>query len=333
MRCDVQKFVFRSHGNRRGIQMFHASARSGGTLSKMHQKSVTLERRAIHQPQFIRANTPQFLLELFSLPTIALDYGPNRRTPLGDLKFFELTGFNGCVRQRIVARRVKSKIPGTAHLLEPLKRSAGHFPLQGHVRHIEMHALRSALGHVHQYHCRIDEGMFAVQLGREGPSFIPVRGVTNRDGPFPVDAPSLLIHLFERSFIRTNECLDLLHVRAEIAYLVEGVPGGHLHRHFAGDFRNLHGDVKKMALRMRDRYFITNRDSRRTREARHAQRSQNTDGPEKPPPAAMCAHRTVASDGAATSRPSLFNSFSHNPSKLPFDIISKRSPALASAER
>src|SRR5579859_846899 len=44
-------------------------------------------------------------------------------------------------------------------------------------------------------------------------------------------------------------------------------------------------------------------------------------------------HRAFASRGTASAEPSFLSSFSHKPSKLPFDMIRSKSPAFASPAR
>src|SRR5260370_19887950 len=45
------------------------------------------------------------------------------------------------------------------------------------------------------------------------------------------------------------------------------------------------------------------------------------------------SHRVFASPASSTTAPSFFKTFSHKPSKLPLDMMRRRSPGLASAPR
>src|ERR1700693_2252834 len=83
-----------------------------------------------------------------------------------------------------------------------------------------------------------------------------------------------------------------------------------------------------MPLRVREGNFVTNRAVKGTRykTEKKKRESQTACSAER-----KTNHLLVAPDGTRASSPNFLVSFSHNPSKLPLDITSKRSPGSASA--
>src|SRR6266849_6939108 len=120
----------------------------------------------------------------------------------------------------------------------------------------------------------------------------------------------------------------------EIAHLVERVPGRQLYDDFVLNLRDRHRYVKEMLLGPRHRDGVTNGGLRRCRgeesdeQQREAARSDHT---------AAKRHRLSSGDSArgrvwpACARSS--RSFSHKPSKLPFDITTRTSPGSSSPAR
>src|ERR1700733_15277580 len=105
--------------------------------------------------------------------------------------------------------------------------------------------------------------MVGIELRRERSTFIPERRITNRNRSVASDGPGLLVELFNGERVRTGKGLDSLCVSTKIAYLIKGVPGGHLHDHFVFHVRNLHRDMEYMLLRGDQRNLIADRRTRR----------------------------------------------------------------------
>src|SRR3974390_3308487 len=113
---------------------------------------------------------------------------------------------------------------------------------------------------------------------------------------------------------------------AEIANLIEGIPCGHLQVNVILHVRDSHGDVEQMLFRMRKGYGVLDLGASRNA----GQRSKDKETKSRAQPETKLDHRalTPAVECVAAS---FFRSFSQRPSKLPLDIISRRSPGLASA--
>src|SRR5262249_43262055 len=117
--------------------------------------------------------------------------------------------------------------------------------------------------------------------------------------------------------------LDFKDVICEIADFVKRVPCGHLYGHGIRDRRNCHRDMEKMLFRMRQRNLIPNCcEGRRSCRKKEGKEKKDADGqPER-------FHFRAASGTSSTAAASLSTSFWHSPSKLPFDMMRKRSPVF-----
>ena len=100
--------------------------------------------------------------------------------------------------------------------------------------------------------------MFAIQLRPERSNFIPMGRVANRDRAIPFDPPRQLVQFFDGCFILPSKRFHLLHVRAEIANLIQRVPSSQLDSDFTFDFGNRHRHVKQVPLWMFERNLILN---------------------------------------------------------------------------
>jgi hypothetical protein len=186
--------------------------------------------------------------------------------------------------------------------------------------------LRPTTGDVHKEHGRVDESVKRIELRAEGSGIVPVGGVVNRDSSGRMNDPSLLVYFFDWKSHVAHEGIYFLDVVAEIANLIKGIPRGHLDRDFASNVRNRHGDVKQMIFWLSERNFVMD-SPQCTRRSRPKRNSEGQD--KKEITADETAHRERTSDGSSESAPSFFMSFPQRPSKLPFDMISRRSPRRA----
>src|SRR2546425_9649542 len=87
-----------------------------------------------------------------------------------------------------------------------------------------------------------------------------------------------------------------------------------------------------MLFRMFQRNAVVNRGVAGDTEHQQRQKMEEQRFPQAFPSKER-AHRALASLGTCAAVLSFFSNFSHKPSKLPLDIINKRSPALASAAK
>ena len=108
--------------------------------------------------------------------------------------------------------------------------------------------------------------MLRIQLRRKRTNLIPVRGVRNLDRSGSLNAPGLLVHLFDEHLLRTSHGLDLLQVTAEIADLVKRIPRGHSNGDFAGHVGNGHRHVEEVPFGMIQENRVLNCCSSRSAE-------------------------------------------------------------------
>src|SRR6202035_5301961 len=134
--------------------------------------------------------------------------------------------------------------------------------------------------------------------------------------------------------VESDARLDLLHVAAEIADLVQRIPRRDLHRQLSRHVGNFHFDVEYMPLGVGDRNFVL--DGRcagvdRLAGILRVNRSCNNQDAGEPQRGRL--HCLLAPAGCGTPSANFLSSLSHRPSKLPLDMISSKSPGLASADR
>jgi len=92
--------------------MLHASPT--GPFSSVENKRVAFERRSIHELQFVFADPPQVLFDLFFAPVFSVNHDPNPGFNSGQLKHLELPSFDGRIDESIVIRRLATQTPKTA---------------------------------------------------------------------------------------------------------------------------------------------------------------------------------------------------------------------------
>src|SRR6266436_2094797 len=74
--CRASRQVFiRVHADCRGVRMLHAAATC--PFANVDNKRVALEGRSIHELQFVPANPPEVLFDVFLAPVIAVNHDPN----------------------------------------------------------------------------------------------------------------------------------------------------------------------------------------------------------------------------------------------------------------
>src|SRR6266852_1094313 len=133
-----------------------------------------------------------------------------------------------------------------------------HAPLQGNFRQRQRTWLGAPVWGIENKHRGIHEGVLEIKLGAERPRVVPEGVIGNYDGARGSNAPGEFVQLLDGNVTAIGGGGHPLHVAAEIANLVEGVPGGHLKvdlvRH-AGDFD---GDVEEMLLGMSERDGVAN---------------------------------------------------------------------------
>src|SRR5712664_2641842 len=190
----------------------------------------------------------------------------------------------------------------------------------------------SPRGRIKQNHRGIDKSVLGVQLRRKWTNLIPEDCVLNFDRAGPPDPPGLLVEFFDRRSFRPRERFDLLYALAEVPDLIKRIPNRHLHNYFPAYIRNVHRHVEEMPFGMVERRNILNRCIAGSTECQDKQERDNRPV-DQIRPGRSRGHRVFASLPTGTEEPSFFRSFSHNPSKLPLDMIRNKSPALASAAR
>src|SRR5689334_14829297 len=119
-------------------------------------------------------------------------------------------------------------------------------------------------------------------------------------------------------------------MRAEVTNLIKRIPRRHLHREFACDVRNRHRNVEQMLFGMFEGDAVLNSGLAGCAEQEQTQKKEK-ERAHQPSGGRKKTHRASASLG--TTELSFLRSFSHKPSKLPLDMISSRSPDLASLAR
>src|SRR5438105_1531313 len=182
--------------------MLHAPAASA--FSNVQQEHVMIERRAVHELDFILANFLQILFNKLPPPFFPVDNNGYAGQRSGQIKLLKLTDFHWTVRKRAIARalgrtgtmgaRVRANYP-SRRLDAPIRRD---FIQRNRYR------FRLSVWNIKQNHRRIDECMFTDKLRPKWSDFIPIRGVANRNRPIPVDPPGLLVKFFDRSFLGPN---------------------------------------------------------------------------------------------------------------------------------
>src|SRR4029077_20761178 len=108
----IRKVFIRIRANRRGVRMLHATA--AGAFAEMENKRVALERRPIHELQFVQAYALQVSLNLFLFPVVTMDHNPNLWLKPRQLKFFEFTCLDGSVNKSIVPWTIAATISSPA---------------------------------------------------------------------------------------------------------------------------------------------------------------------------------------------------------------------------
>src|SRR5437899_2403796 len=330
MRRHARHKLVRRHANRGGVCVFHPSTTRA--FSNVEDERVAFKWRAFHEFYFVLANPFQVLFRAFPLPVFSVNHDRDRRSDSRNLKLFKFPSFDGRVSYRIVARGAEDKLASPAYLFQRHKRRASGLPLQRNVRHGDAHVLGTPVRHIHQNHGGVDERMLGIELRAERSGFVPIRRITKLNRSRSPNAPRLLVQLFDGCFFCSYEGFHLLDVRAEIANLVEGIPRGPFNRDFSRNIGNGHGQVKQVPLGMFQRNAVVNRGV--AGNAEHQQRKEMEEQRfQQAFPTKEMSHRALASLETCAGVLSFFSSFSHKPSKLPFDMINKRSPALASAAK
>src|SRR5215475_1073248 len=103
--------------------------------------------------------------------------------------------------------------------------------------------------HVHEDFPRIDEGVVAIELRREGSNFIPKNRVFDLNESVARDMPSLLVDFLERHTLVSDVRLNFLDAACEIFDLVERIPCWHPQERLAS-YRNPYQYMEKMTLRI-----------------------------------------------------------------------------------
>src|SRR5260370_14289357 len=174
--------------------------------------------------------------------------------------------------------------------------------------------------------------MLGIKLRGKRTRFIPIGRVSNLYRSCSLNAPRLLVHFFDECFLGAGKCFNLLYMTAEVTNLVERIPSGHAHEHFAGYVGNGHRHVEEMPLGMIQQDHVLNCCSGRRTESQDKEKAE-AGGDQQPAPRGNNRSRVFASPASCTAAPSFFRSFSHRPSKLPLDMMRRRSPGLASPPR
>ena len=103
--------------------MFHASTAS--TFANVENKHVAFERRSLHKLQFVLADAPQILFDLFFAPVITVNHNPNLRFDSTQRKHFELPCLDGRVDESVVALGITAEHSSPAHRLHQLNYRTG----------------------------------------------------------------------------------------------------------------------------------------------------------------------------------------------------------------
>src|SRR5665213_4205471 len=119
----------------------------------------------------------------------------------------------------------------------------------------------------------------------------------------------------------------LQHVRGKVANLIQRIPGRHLQNEVIAHVGNAHGYAKNVPVRMGQRNRVFNRGVRRGRKVKQGNKN-GRDGPRAK--AELHALNFLAGAPRSCSFPS---SLPHNPSKLPLDMTSTRSPGCVLSAR
>src|SRR5215469_7288094 len=169
--------------------------------------------------------------------------------------------------------------------------------------------------------------MFRVELRAERPRIIPERIVGDLHLAVALHPPGQLVQLLNRGLLTIHARRNPLHMAAEIADLIKRIPRRHLQIHVPLHVRHFHRYMEKMLFRMLQRNRIANFSVNGSCEGKY-------DAEENEEPQAgqqtNLLHRAFTPLVGCTAV-NFWSNFSQSPSKLPFDIISTKSPGLASA--
>src|SRR5216684_622459 len=298
----------------------------------MENKRVVLKRRSVHELQFVPADSPQVFFDLFPLPIFPVNHHTNLWRYAGQLKFVGLAHLDGPIREPLIVRGFEEVRAAATCRFESTPGSSCRLPAVGKIRKTQCHILGAPLRNVEEDHGRIDERVLGIQLRRKRASLIPISCINNLDRSRALNAPCLLVRFFDKCFLGAGKRFHLLHVTAEVADLVERIPRGHPDNHLVRHIGNGHCHVEEVPLGMIQEDGVLNgcpggRAEGQDKENAKASRDQ------QPAPGRSKGHRVFASPASCPAAPSFFRTFSHRPSKLPLDMMSRRSPGLASAPR
>src|ERR1051325_292640 len=159
--------------------MFHTSAT--GTAPNVQDKCVPLERCSFHEPYFILANAFQILFHEFLFPIVAMDHNRHSRGHSSQVEFLKTPYLD-----RTVSKGIETRTLDDAETIAPtLRADQGgcrcQAPFQGHISETHSIGFGAAIWNEEQDHRRINESVFAIELGRKRSNFIPIRRIPNRD--------------------------------------------------------------------------------------------------------------------------------------------------------
>src|SRR5271170_4676810 len=330
VRCHAIQIFIGGHVDRRGVGVLHSSAGAGSGFSDVQKKCVVLVGRAFHQLQFVLADARQLFFHAFLFVVVAVNHHAHRRLQIRQHEIVKFPGFHRHVRQRVVTLRIAAGVgPIRGILSDLLSEVLRRPPVCRHSRQAQARIFGAPLRHVQQNHRRIDERMLSVELRGEWPSLIPIRGVAQRDRPTRRHAPGLLVQLLDGHAPAIGKRRHLRDVTAEIADLIERVPGRHLHNDLVVHIGNRHGYRENMLFGVCQRNVVANRGLRWNGAAQRCGH-HGCDDQQIAQRTGLERHRRVASAGVRTPLSNFFTNFSHKPSKLPLDITSSTSPGAAS---
>ena len=227
-------------------------------FANVKDEKIAIEGRTAHQVDFVFADFAECGFDVGLLPVVAVNRNGDGVRTILNLKQAERAKFNGAVGESVVAWSSDHVNWWVATLLQRTDRECRrNAPVCRKITKQSANGFTAPIRSIEQNHGRIDEGVLAIELRREGAGRIPEDGVADDDCAVGASAPGEFVDFFDGQLLmRFGFGGDLLDAAAEIADLIKGIPGRHLQEQFTVDVRDAHGDVEEVFRRIGERHLI-----------------------------------------------------------------------------
>src|SRR5271170_7545242 len=126
MRRHAREILIRWNAYGGRIRMLHSAA--ARSLSNVQNKKVMFKWRAIHQLQFVIANSAQVVVDLFLAPTIAMNHSTDVHWQSRYGELLKITDLDGCIRECVVVLSFNTKSAHSSQGRRSCMRGGGHIP-------------------------------------------------------------------------------------------------------------------------------------------------------------------------------------------------------------